>query len=214
MPKNTSMIIVQYITQVAGHAGELTLTVSTASLLRNLIVIGQLPNCSAKDQLIASFGGMDGFDDSFLQLTPKGVRTARALAASDVWALSVTEKIALMEGVANVLKGRLTDRYCICDMGPAVVLPIAVFASLLRQDLASAHKAWGAFSKIPRLCAERLPVIEGHSGEADMSFEAFITAVAGPLHLLDLGEPLESKAKRAAAKMLAAYRIADHGKEC
>jgi hypothetical protein len=96
-------------------------------------------------------------------------------------------------------------------MGPAVILPIAVFASLLREDLASAHKAWGVFSKIHRLCAERLTGGDGHRGLAGMSFEAFVSSQAGSALLLDLEESLESKGKRAAAKMLAAYRLVDHG---
>ncbi len=205
------MIIVQDITQVAGHAGDLTLTVSTASLVRNLIIIGQLPNCRVKEELVASFGGLDGFDDSFLKLTPKGVRAERGLVASDVWSLSVTEKIALLKGMASVLKGRLTDRYCICDMGPAVLLPVAAFASLLREDIASAQKAWGAFSKIHRLCAERLTDVDSQRGLAGMSFAAFVSSQAGTSLLLELEESLESKGKRAAAQMLATYRLVDHG---
>ena len=44
-----------------------------------------------------------------------------------------------------------------------------------------------------------------------MSFAAFVSSQAGTTLLLELEESLESKGKRAAAKMLAMYRLVDHG---
>jgi hypothetical protein len=44
-----------------------------------------------------------------------------------------------------------------------------------------------------------------------MSFAAFVSSQAGTSLLLELEESLESKGKRAAAQMLATYRLVDHG---
>jgi hypothetical protein len=198
-------------------AGELRLTVTPAALVRNVVLIGQLPAGRLRTALLAAYDGLEPGDHRrFQDLTPKGVSAAHLLGPADLQGLALAERIAFLKGMERLLGPRLGKteaRHCICHMPACVLLPVAAFASLLRDDVKSARKAWGAFAKIRRWCAERLPGIDGHVGLADMSFEAFIAAVAGPrpLLLLDLGEPLESKAKRAAVQMLAAYGIADPG---
>jgi site-specific DNA-cytosine methylase len=86
-----------------------------------------------------------------------------------------------------------------------------VYMLAVREDIASAQKAWGAFSKIHRLCAERLTDVDSQRGLAGMSFAAFVSSQAGTSLLLELEESLESKGKRAAAQMLATYRLVEHG---
>lgn len=187
-----------------------------AALLTALVTIGLLPRSPLREKLLGAYGGLTEFDHSFMNLTPRRVRANQELRPADIQLLSLAERVAFLKGAERLLGPRLGKteaKHCICDMRAGVTLPIAAFASLLREDLKSARKAWGAFSKIRRWCAERLPGIDGRRGLEQLSFEQFIHAMAGPRLLLDLEESLESKAARAATKMLAAYEIADHGVE-
>jgi hypothetical protein len=196
------------------NAGELHLTVAPAALIRTLVLVGQLPRTRTRAEILDAYSGLESVEAPalFMNLTPRGVTAAHPLGPADVIHLPLSERIAFLKGADRLLRPRLGEieaRYCICDMPPGVTLPIAAFASLLREDLTSAHKAWGAFAKIRRWCAERLPCIDGHRGLAGMSFEDFVAGQADCHRLVDGAEPLAFKAEHAAANMLAAYRIAE-----
>ena len=198
------------------NAGELHLTVTPAALIRTLVLVGELPRTRTRAEILDAYSGLESVEVPalFMNLTPRGVTAAHPLGPADVMHLPLSERIAFLKGVDRLLRPRMGEieaRYCICDIPPGVTLPIAAFASLLREDITSARKAWGAFAKVRRWCAERLPGIDGHRGLAGMSFAAFVSSQARTTLLLDLEESLESKGKRAAAKMLAAYRLGDHG---
>lgn len=198
------------------NAGELHLTVTPAALIRTLVLVGELPRTRTRAEILDAYSGLESVEVPalFMNLTPRGVTAAHPLGPADVMHLPLLERIAFLKGVDRLLRPRMGEieaRYCICDMPPGVTLPIAAFASLLREDLTSARKAWGAFAKVRRWCAERLPGIDGHRGLAGMSFEDFVAGQADNLRLVDGAEPLAFKAEYAAANMLAAYRIAELG---
>jgi len=198
------------------NAGVLHLTVTPAALIRTLVLIGQLPAGRLRTALLASYGGLESVEvpTRFMDLTPKGITAAHPLGPADIMSLPLAERIAFLKGIERLMGPRLGKseaKYCICHMPAGVLLPIAAFASLLRDDLASARKAWGAFAKIRRWCAERLPGVDGHQGLGGVSFEEFVTSLEGNQLLLNLEVSLEAKALRAAAKMLAAYGIAERG---
>jgi len=198
------------------NAGVLHLTVTPAALIRTLVLIGQLPAGRLRTALLASYSGLESVEvpTRFMDLTPKGITAAHPLGPADIMSLPLSERIAFLKGIERLMGPRLGKseaKYCICHMPAGVLLPIAAFASLLRDDLTSARKAWGAFAKIRRWCAERLPGVDGHQGLGGVSFEEFVTSLEGNQLLLNLEVSLEAKALRAAANMLAAYGIAERG---
>jgi hypothetical protein len=198
------------------NAGVLHLTVTPAALIRTLVLIGQLPVGRLRTALLASYSGLESVEvpTRFMDLTPKGITAAHPLGPADIMSLPLLERIAFLKGIERLMGPRLGKaeaKYCICHMPAGVLLPIAAFASLLRDDLTSARKAWGAFAKIRRWCAERLTGVDGHQGLGGMSFEDFVAGQADHLRLVDGAEPLAFKAELAAANMLAAYRIAELG---
>lgn len=182
------------------EGGRAEAVASAESAVANLILIGMLPKCRVKDEMLAAYDGKAAFGDAFTYLSHRGARVDLQIRASVVWQLEVEERVALIKGISCLVKGRLTSGHCICDMRPIVTLPVAAFASLLQDDLQAAHKAWGSFSRIPRLCAERLQGI-GRDGLAGMRFEDFI-AIQAAGH----SGSLSDKAKMAGDKMIETYQ--------
>ena len=180
--------------------GRASAIVSADSAVANLILLGMLPKCRVKDELLAAYDGNDAVGDAFTYLSTRYVGVDLQIRASLVWQLEVEERVALIKGISYLVKGRLASGHCICDMRPIVTLPVAAFASLLQDDLQAAHKAWSSFSRIPRLCAERLKGI-GPDGLAGMSLEDFIETQAG-----GHSGSLSDKAKKAGDKMIETYQ--------
>lgn len=144
-----------------------------SEIIQHIAVIGLLPRSSIRERLIASFAD----EESLVSLVPAGMRLERDLDVADVEALHPEERVAFLKGAACILGPAFREnRYCICNMRAAVILPIAAYAALLKDDLTRARKAWPAFAKIPRLCAERLP-LDGERIER-LSFEEFVLKLA------------------------------------
>jgi hypothetical protein len=179
------MISINDIIQDNETRGELRLRLSVRALLRALILIGQLPRSRARTELLAAYDGRYDSHNDFYRLIPRGFLAERDLRASDVEDLSLQERVAFLKGASLLLGDRLrSGGDCICNMLAAVILPVAAYASLLREDVGLARKTWKAFAKIPRLCAEKLQ-IEKEEGDEHLdlrkrTFDQFIAEVTGP----------------------------------
>ena len=186
-------------------ASRMQLTVR--ALLRNIILIGQLPRSATRAELLAAYDG-EKFSNlqDFYCLIPRGFAAERDLKASDVEGLSLEERVAFLKGASLLLGNRLRKGdHCICHMPSAVILPVATFASILREDVGQARKVWKAFAQIPRLCAERL-----HFGPnidlRRIDFEEFINKLAGE-GLAGADADLANIARASADQMGRAYRL-------
>jgi hypothetical protein len=163
--------------------GNRAVTLSVRALLRNIILIGQLRRSAVRTELLAAYDGNDEGHD-FYQLLPRGFGAERNLLASDVEELSLAERVAFIKGASLLLGDRLRARvHCICSMPPAVILPVAAYASILQEDFNMARKIWKEFANIPRLCGEKLR-IEREEGEqfvdlSKLTFEQFIMKITG-----------------------------------
>jgi hypothetical protein len=180
----------------------------SAEIIRRIVTIGLLPKSGVRDELIAAYG-----DESALTtLVPIGVIVEHELKVSDVEVLPPDERVAFLKGASLILGPALKkDEYCICNMRAAVILPVASFASLLRDDVVRARKAWPAFAKIPRLCAERLPLDRaGRNGR--LSFEEFVLKM-GQRNLHPVGQEFSDLAQAAAAQIDEAYDLAVRRRE-
>jgi len=178
------MISLNDIIQENETRGELRLRLSARALLRALIVIGQLPRSRARSELLAAYEGRYDSHNDFYRLIPRGFGVERDLLASDVEELSLQERVAFLKGASLLLGDRLRPgQDCICNMLAAVILPVAAYASLLREDIGLARKTWKAFAKIPRLCAEKLQIEKEETDEhldlRKLTFEQFIAEVTG-----------------------------------
>jgi hypothetical protein len=178
------MISIDDIIQDNETRGELRLRLSVRALLRALILIGQLPRSRARTELLAAYDGLVDTRTDFCRLVPRGFSTERDLKANDVEGLTREERVSFLKGVALLLEGRLiSGKHCICHMPAAVILPVAAYASLLREDVGLARKTWKAFAKIPRLCAEKLQIKKEEGDEhldlRKLTFDQFITEVTG-----------------------------------
>jgi hypothetical protein len=178
------MISIDDIIQDNETRGELRLRLSVRALLRALILIGQLPRSRARTELLAAYDGLVDTRTDFCRLVPRGFSTERDLKANDVEGLTREERVSFLKGVALLLEGRLiSGKHCICNMPAAVILPVAAYASLLREDIGLARKTWKAFAKIPRLCAEKLQIEKEETDEhldlRKLTFDQFITEVTG-----------------------------------
>ena len=178
------MISLNDIIQENETRGELRLRLSVRALLRALILIGQLPRSRTRTELLAAYDGLVDTRTDFCRLVPRGFSTERDLKANDVEGLTREERVSFLKGVALLLEGRLiSGKHCICNMPAAVILPVAAYASLLREDIGLARKTWKAFAKIPRLCAEKLQIEKEETDEhldlRKLTFEQFIAEVTG-----------------------------------
>ncbi len=178
------MISIDDIIQDNETRGELRLRLSVRALLRALILIGQLPRSRTRTELLAAYDGLVDTRTDFCRLVPRGFSTERDLKANDVEGLTREERVSFLKGVALLLEGRLiSGKHCICNMPAAVILPVAAYASLLREDIGLARKTWKAFAKIPRLCAEKLQIEKEETDEhldlRKLTFDQFITEVTG-----------------------------------
>ena len=178
------MISIDDIIQDNETRGELRLRLSVRALLRALILIGQLPRSRARTELLAAYDGLVDTRTDFCRLVPRGFSTERDLKANDVEGLTREERVSFLKGVALLLEGRLiSGKHCICHMPAAVILPVAAYASLLREDIGLARKTWKAFAKIPRLCAEKLQIVKEETDEhldlRKLTFDQFIAEVTG-----------------------------------
>ena len=179
------MISINDIIQDNETRGELRLRLSVRALLRALILIGQLPRSRTRSELLAAYDGLVDTRTDFCRLVPHGFSTERELKANDVEGLTPEERVSFLKGVALLLEGRLiSGKHCICHMPAAVILPVAAYASLLREDVGLARKTWKAFAKIPRLCAEKLQIKKEEGDEhldlRKRTFDQFITEITGP----------------------------------
>jgi len=178
------MISIDDIIQDNETRGELRLRLSVRALLRALILIGQLPRSRARTELLSAYDGLVDTRTDFCRLVPRGFSTGRDLKANDVEGLTREERVSFLKGVALLLEGRLiSGKHCICHMPAAVILPVAAYASLLREDVGLARKTWKAFANIPRLCAEKLQIEKEEGDEhldlRKLTFDQFITEVTG-----------------------------------
>ena len=183
------MISIDDIIQDDQANGDYRLRLSVRAVLRNLILIGQLPRSMTRTELLAAYDLSREGEASLYRLLPRGFGAERNLLASDVEGLTREERVSFLKGVALLLEGRLiSGKHCTCHMPAAVILPVAAYASLLREDVGLARKTWKAFAKIPRLCAEKLTEelkIKKEEGDEHLdlrkwTFDQFITEITGP----------------------------------
>jgi hypothetical protein len=179
------MISIDDIIQDDQANGDYRLRLSVRAVLRNLILIGQLPRSMTRTELLAAYDGRYDSHNDFYRLIPRGFEAERNLLASDIEELSLVERVAFLKGASLLLGDRLRASVpCICHMPAAVILPVAAFASILREDVGLARKTWKAFAKIPRLCAEKLQIEKEEGDEhldlRKLTFDQFITEVTGP----------------------------------
>lgn len=182
------MISIDDIIQDDRTFGDDRLRLSVRAVLRNLILIGQLPRSRTRSELLSAYDGLVDARTDFCRLVPRGFSTERELKANDVEGLTREERVSFLKGVALLLEGRLiSGKHCICHMPSAVILPVAAFASILREDVGLARKTWKTFAKIPRLCAEKLTdelKIKKEEGDEHLdlrklTFDQFITEITG-----------------------------------
>jgi hypothetical protein len=205
------MISIDDIIQDNETRGELRLRLSVRALLRALILIGQLPRSRTRTELLAAYDGLVDTRTDFCRLVPRGFSTERDLKANDVEGLTREERVSFLKGVALLLEGRLiSGKHCICHMPAAVILPVAAYASLLREDVGLARKTWKAFAKIPRLCAEKLQIKKEEGDEhldlRKLTFDQFITEVTGSRR--DLSEV--ELGRLAAERIEKAFQLENH----
>ncbi len=158
--------------------------ISVRALLRNIILIGQLSRTATRTELLAAYDLSRKGEASLYRLTPRGFLAERELKASDVEALSLAERVAFLKGASLLLGDRLRrGGDCICNMQAIVILPVAAYSSILREDVILARKLWKAFANIPRLCAEKLQLRRNDDeGQVDLrrrSFDDFIQELTG-----------------------------------
>jgi hypothetical protein len=169
------MISIDDIIRADQDVGNRPLRLSVRAVLRNIILIGQLRRSAVRTELLAAY---DDNDDSIcsnqlLQFLPRKFEAERELLASDVEKLPIVERVAFLKGASLLLGDRLRAVvHCICNMPPAVILPVAAFASILREDVGLARKSWKEFANIPRYCAESLR-IEREEGEGFVDLRKF-----------------------------------------
>ena len=182
------MISIDDIIQDDRPFGDDRLRLSVRAVLRNLILIGQLPRSRTRSELLSAYDGLVDARTDFCRLVPRGFSTERELKANDVEGLTREERVSFLKGVALLLEGRLiSGKHCICHMPAAVILPVAAYASLLREDVGLARKIWKTFAKIPRLCAEKLKdelKIKKEEGDEHLdlrklTLDQFITEITG-----------------------------------
>ena len=148
-----------------------------------IIIIGMLPKSSVRDRITKEYDDRE----AYIRLLPAGF--AGELSPKDLDALTPKEKASFLKGAALILEPRLRDgQDCICEPAPCVILPVAAFTSLLREDVELARKAWKDFAQIPRLCAEKFPIIaelvrddaSPNADESEGAFDRFISSFAPP----------------------------------
>ena len=187
---------------------------SVRALLRNIILIGQLSRTATRTELLAAYDLSREGEASLYRLTPRGFLAERELKASDVEALSLAERVAFLKGASLLLGDRLRDGGdCICNMQAIVILPVAAYASILREDVILARKLWKTFANIPRLCAERLGARrDDEEGKFDLrrrSFDEFIQELTATGHVgFNADEP--RLGVLAADRIEQAYRLSSH----
>jgi hypothetical protein len=196
------MISINDIIRDNQAAGDRRLRLSVRALLRNLILIGQLRRSATRTELLAAYEGQYENHNDFYRLIPRGFTAERDLIAFDVEELSLQERVAFLKGASLLLGERLrTGGDCICNMLAVVTLPVAAYASIMREDIGLARKAWKAFANIPRLCAEKLELQkldgEHHLDLRKRTFEQFINELAGSRRNLS-----ESELGRLAAEQI------------
>ena len=181
---------------------------TVAEIIRRIIIIGLLPKSAVRSELIAAYAD----ENALTTLIPAGVTAERELAIRDVEMLPPAERVAFLKGAALILGPAFrANEYCICNMRAAVILPIAAFTSLLRDDLARSRKAWSDFAKIPRLCAERLP-LDREARNGRLSFEEFVLKMAQQdLRLIETD--FTDLAQAAAERIDQAYDLATRRRE-
>ena len=180
------MISIDDIIRADQDVGNRRLQLSVRALLRNIILIGQLRRSAVRTELLAAYDDNDDgiCSKQLLHFLPREFEAERKLLASDVEKLPLDERVAFLKGASLLLGDRLRAMvHCICYMPPAVILPVAAFASILREDFDMARKTWKTFAKIPRYCAEKLR-IEREEGEEfvdlrKLTFDQFITKITG-----------------------------------
>lgn len=181
---------------------------SAAEIIRHVVIIGMLPKSAIRADLISAYAE----EEALTTLVPAGFTAERELAIGDVESLSPEVRVAFLKGAALILGPGLREgTHCICNMRAAVMLPVAAYASLLRDDIVLARKAWPAFAKIPRLCAERLPFGRDEKLE-QITFEDFVIKLAAEEYRELVGD-FPAMAKVAAAKMEAAFDLSSRRRE-
>jgi len=188
---------------------------SVRALLRNIILIGQLSRTTTRTELLAAYDLSREGEASLHRLTPRGFLAERELQASDVEALSLTERVAFLKGASLLLGDRLRNGGdCICNMQAIVILPVAAYASILREDVILARKLWKTFANIPRLCAEKLQLRrnDDEEGQVDLrkrTFDGFIQELTG---MGDEGFNVDEPrlGVLAADQIEQAYRLSNH----
>mgnify|MGYP003333104767 CR=1 FL=1 len=175
---------------------------SIDQLILRIILIGMLPKSDLRDELIAAYRE----ERALAALIPAGLTAERELTIGDVESLAPAAQARFLKGAALILGPGLRNGFhCICNMPAAVMLPVAAFVSLLRADVGRARKAWPAFAKIPRLCAERLPLGPDVQLE-QLTFEEFVVLMAS--EELPYRGDFAQMAKAAAAKIDEAFDLA------
>jgi hypothetical protein len=142
-----------------------------------IMAIGWLPECEDRRKLISGLALAAKDHHRYYALLEEKSQLADAPTIYDVVNLEFEESAAFLRGIFAVYGQHLREsRDCVCNMPPAVVLPVIVYASLLKRNPRFARLQWDAFAAIPRSCAERL-IGGSYPDLKDLTFEDFAKAM-------------------------------------
>jgi len=122
-----------------------------------LVTIGLLPAGRIRDQLVAAYG-FDFYD----RLTPTA-DAALDFATKDILLLSLTERLAFLKGVAQVLRWLIREGRtpCWCHQPVTLKLSLAALATLVVSGKAGRKQAFKAMNRVEWFCFKELSLGQG-----------------------------------------------------
>lgn len=149
------------------------------SPVETIIAIGSIPYHRHRSMFIARFSSSDNDERRYYSLLTSDAEITQSPTVDDIKWLSLDMSLDFLRGVDAVYSSRLREtRDCVCNMPPAVVLPVAVYALMIRRDFKFAQLHWKDFASIPRSCAERL-VPETYFDMRRLTFGQFAACLLG-----------------------------------
>ena len=149
------------------------------SPVETVIAIGSMPRRRNRSMLIAKLTSSYNDARRYYSLLTSEAEITQAPTVDDIKWLSLDNSLAFLRGIDAVYSSRLRkSRDCVCNMPPAVVLPVAVYVLMIRRDFQFAQLHWKDFASIPRSCAERL-VPETYFDMRRLTFGQFAACLLG-----------------------------------
>lgn len=149
------------------------------SPVETVTAIGSMPHHRDRSMFIARLTSSDNDERRYYSLLTSDANITQAPTVDDIKWLSLDKSLDFLRGIDAVYSSRLRkSRDCVCNMPPAVVLPVAVYALMIRRDFKFAQLHWKDFASIPRSCAERL-VSETYFDMRSLTFGQFAARLLG-----------------------------------